>query len=102
MRSPALSSGCGCAGKQMIEAMNHMGVDLVNIGNHDVDFGMNVLEEQMSRHLHVKHCGVLVRHLTCCKFGQTYLRARVAGLIVESPGLHSTTSTPILEYRRVI
>mmetsp|Transcript_48160 Transcript_48160/g.112642 ORF Transcript_48160/g.112642 Transcript_48160/m.112642 type:complete len:775 (-) Transcript_48160:121-2445(-) len=36
-------------GKQMIEAMNHMGVDLVNIGNHDVDFGMNVLEEQMSR-----------------------------------------------------
>eukprot|EP00403_Amphidinium_massartii_P035711 CAMPEP_0178452092 /NCGR_PEP_ID=MMETSP0689_2-20121128/44048_1 /TAXON_ID=160604 /ORGANISM="Amphidinium massartii, Strain CS-259" /LENGTH=766 /DNA_ID=CAMNT_0020077751 /DNA_START=13 /DNA_END=2313 /DNA_ORIENTATION=- len=36
-------------GKQMIEAMNHMGVDLVNIGNHDVDFGMDVLSEQMQR-----------------------------------------------------
>mmetsp|Transcript_20373 Transcript_20373/g.37063 ORF Transcript_20373/g.37063 Transcript_20373/m.37063 type:complete len:775 (+) Transcript_20373:71-2395(+) len=36
-------------GKQMIEAMNHMGVDLVNIGNHDVDFGLKVLEEQMGR-----------------------------------------------------
>ncbi|CAK0877070.1 unnamed protein product [Prorocentrum cordatum] len=36
-------------GKQLVEVMSHMGIDLVNIGNHDVDYKVTVLREQMNR-----------------------------------------------------
>lgn len=36
-------------GKQLVEVMNLMGVDLANIGNHDVDFGLETLQGQMAK-----------------------------------------------------
>lgn len=36
-------------GKQLVEVMSHMGVDLVVFGNHDVDVGLQTLRDQMSK-----------------------------------------------------
>ncbi|CAE7198928.1 unnamed protein product [Symbiodinium sp. CCMP2592] len=36
-------------GSQLVEMMNLMGVDLANIGNHDIDFGLANLRAQMGR-----------------------------------------------------
>eukprot|EP00928_Gymnodinium_smaydae_P072883 TRINITY_DN5616_c0_g2_i1.p2 TRINITY_DN5616_c0_g2~~TRINITY_DN5616_c0_g2_i1.p2 ORF type:complete len:699 (+),score=158.74 TRINITY_DN5616_c0_g2_i1:102-2099(+) len=36
-------------GKQLVEIMSHMGVDLVDIGNHDIDYGLPVIREQMRK-----------------------------------------------------
>lgn len=40
-------AGTAVAGRQMIEAMNAAGVDLVVFGNHEFDFSYNVLQQRM-------------------------------------------------------
>jgi 5'-nucleotidase len=51
------------AGKQMIDAMNAAGVDLVVFGNHEFDFSYNVLQQRMDES-HFQWVASNVEHVT--------------------------------------
>ncbi len=46
--SPSVMSGL-TKGRQMIEMMNAIGVDLAGLGNHEFDFGNDILDERMGQ-----------------------------------------------------
>lgn len=74
-------------GKAMIQALNHLGYDAMSIGNHEPDFGTDVLRQRMQDATFTVLAANLIERRGSKPFAQPYIIKRIAGVSVGILGL---------------
>ena len=74
-------------GKAMVEALNHLGYDAMSIGNHEPDFGTDVLRQRMKDATFPVLAANLIERKGSKPFARPYFIKKVAGVSVGVLGL---------------
>jgi 2',3'-cyclic-nucleotide 2'-phosphodiesterase (5'-nucleotidase family) len=74
-------------GKAMVEALNHLGYDAMSIGNHEPDFGTDVLRQRMKDATFTVLAANLIERRGSKPFAKPYIIKKVTGVSVGILGL---------------
>ena len=74
-------------GKAMVEALNHLGYDALSIGNHEPDFGTDVLRQRMKDATFAVLAANLIERKGSTPFAKPFLIKQVNGVSVGILGL---------------
>jgi 5'-nucleotidase/UDP-sugar diphosphatase len=74
-------------GKAMVEALNHLGYDAMSIGNHEPDFGTDVLRQRMKDATFAVLAANLIERKESKPFAKPYIIKKTAGVTVGILGL---------------
>jgi 2',3'-cyclic-nucleotide 2'-phosphodiesterase (5'-nucleotidase family) len=74
-------------GKAMVEALNHLGYDAMSIGNHEPDFGTDVLRQRMKDATFTVLAANLIERNGRKPFAKPYIIKKVSGVSVGILGL---------------
>lgn len=74
-------------GRAMVEALNHLGYDAMSIGNHEPDFGTDVLRHRMQDATFTVLAANLIERKGSKPFARPYIIKKVGGMAVGILGL---------------